>query len=158
MTACGNVATSSAQVRNVARKPCAVIRLPLEGSIHRLESPAIIRFNSVSSAMLESGLFVTGPGNTKEETRPFCIRLTMSTARADRGTRNGSLRCFLSFRLVSGIVQTAASRSNSVRCALRTASVRAFVRMRNSRAPAATASRARSAAMNFGIWACGNEG
>ena len=82
-------------------------RLAPAGSTQAFDSPAFIRLSSVRRAMLESGLFLTWPGKTKDETRAFSISLTISTARAAKGTRKGSLRCFRSFRLASGAVQTA---------------------------------------------------
>ena len=52
-TACGKVATSSAQVLNVARNPCAVIARPSLSD--PFPAPEFMRFSSVRNAMLESG-------------------------------------------------------------------------------------------------------
>ena len=138
----GNVATSSAHVLKVARKPWAVISTRARGSIHFLSAPEFIRLRSVNRAMLDNGLPRACPGKTKRETCPFCICLTISTARSTSGTRKPSLRCWRSLRFASGTVHSAWSRSNSSHAAFKTASVRTLVRIRNSRARAATASRA----------------
>jgi hypothetical protein len=82
-------------------------------------------------AMLDNAL-PWNPGNTCRETLADCISRRISTARADNGTRKACLRCFLSFKLTSGTVQTKASKSNSSQVAASAAPVRTFVRIRNS--------------------------
>ena len=62
-------------------------------------------------AMLEKGRLFICPGNTNNETRACSISRTISTALGGRGTRNALCRCLRSFRLASGTIQRALSRS-----------------------------------------------
>jgi len=97
-------------------------------------------------------------GENVAQSRAFSISQTISTARGESGTRNGSVRCSRSFRLANGTVQTTEPKSNWSQVAFRTASVRTFVRMRNSSALAVTMFRLRSSAMNSGNWSYGRDG
>ena len=107
-----------------------------------------MRLRSTRSAIFESGLLGAWPGKTNSEILIASIWRAISTARADNGTRSASLRNLRSSGWRAAPTTTPDLNSTRPISLSTPASVRTFVKIRNSRARAAIASRARRSAMN----------
>jgi hypothetical protein len=97
----------------------------------------VIRRNSISNAIPESGRPARWPGKTNPPVRPASISRKMASARSDRGTR-----CSRAVLVrAGGTVQILPSKSISSQRAASASPDRAAVKMQNSRARAAVAGR-----------------